>query len=487
MNVSFVLYNAKREVSPVRAVVSYAGKRFAIPAGVSVRVEMFSRKKQRCKACPEASAVNNRLDAVEAAMKNAVVYFKRDFKVPTAEEFRKKVELFLKGDNAIEIKRKEGRLVAYAEEFTERCGKSAVTKRGYMTAVNLLKKFEEATGRELSFGDVTMKFAGELKAFLEDRGYSKNYVGTVFKELRVFMREARVVDRLHDNTEYEGFKVESEVADTVYLTDEELRRVHELVIDEEAVRSLGGDTRAQNVARKIAALDVARKKFLIGAYTGLRVSDFNRVQEYNVQNGVIVILPKKGSSIRKPEPVRIPMHPVVREILEGGFDLNCRVAEQKINKHIKEVCRLAGIRDRVVLYRTEGGQVVEHVMEKWEAVSTHTARRSAATNLYKQGIPRKSIMLLTGHKTEAQFEKYIKLSAEENAEILGKHSYFRGAGDVEIQDVGVEWVRARMEERKMTVGYVAGLLGVAADELRRVLDGKELEGWERAALFWVLK
>ena len=46
------------------------------------------------------------------------------------------------------------------------------------------------------------------------------------------------------------------------------------------------------------------------------------------------------------------MHPVVKSILESGFDPSVKISEQKINKHIKEICRMAGINDRVVTCRT---------------------------------------------------------------------------------------------------------------------------------------
>ena len=50
----------------------------------------------------------------------------------------------------------------------------------------------------------------------------------------------------------------------------------------------------------------------------------------------------------------------------------------------------------------------------------HTARRSFATNMYKRGFPTVAIMQITGHTTEHNFLKYIKVTKEENAEMLAK-------------------------------------------------------------------
>ena len=53
----------------------------------------------------------------------------------------------------------------------------------------------------------------------------------------------------------------------------------------------------------------------------------------------------------------------------------------------------------------------------------HTARRSFATNLYLKGAPTLSIMQLTGHTTEVNFLKYIKVTKEENAKMM--RTYFK--------------------------------------------------------------
>jgi hypothetical protein len=46
--------------------------------------------------------------------------------------------------------------------------------------------------------------------------------------------------------------------------------------------------------------------------------------------------------------------------------------------------------------------------------------------MYKAGIPSISIMRITGHTTEKAFMKYIKITAEENAELMAKNKFFMG-------------------------------------------------------------
>jgi integrase len=54
-------------------------------------------------------------------------------------------------------------------------------------------------------------------------------------------------------------------------------------------------------------------------------------------------------------------------------------------------------------------------------VSSHTARRSFATNMYKSGFTSISIMTITGHKTEKAFLTYIRVTQEEHAKKLREH------------------------------------------------------------------
>jgi integrase len=48
-------------------------------------------------------------------------------------------------------------------------------------------------------------------------------------------------------------------------------------------------------------------------------------------------------------------------------------------------------------------------VEFYNEVSSHTARRSFATNAILAGIDMSLIMKITGHTTESQFRKYVRL------------------------------------------------------------------------------
>ncbi len=100
------------------------------------------------------------------------------------------------------------------------------------------------------------------------------------------------------------------------------------------------------------------------------------------------------------------------------------ISDQKMNVYLKELGKLAGLDEVVQTSITKGGKNILKSSPKYQEITTHTARRSFATNAYLAGLDSVTIMKITGHKTETSFMKYIKVTAEENALKLLNHPYF---------------------------------------------------------------
>lgn len=344
--------------------------------------------------------------------------------MPTADEFW--ALLFRRLDGV--ARKKPLTFTEYFAEYSARRARKAPenTMKQYRTTLRVLKEYEAKYRTRLQFADINLRFYQRLHQDMENDGYSDNYFGSVIKCIKVAYREAREVDRLHDlhETERRGFSAANVAAKTIYLSVEELHRIADVEISRDTIVATYPERAklsVSNMRRMVEGLDLARKKFLLGAFTALRVSDFNRLSDIHIQDKFFRITTAKTGVA-----VVIPIHPVIRKLIDDGFDISTPIAEQKINEHIKEVARIAGITQKV-----EGTKLVDHravvgYWDKCDLVTTHTARRSAATNMYKAGIPAISIMKITGHTTEKSFMKYIKISAEENAELMAKSAFFGG-------------------------------------------------------------
>jgi integrase len=99
------------------------------------------------------------------------------------------------------------------------------------------------------------------------------------------------------------------------------------------------------------------------------------------------------------------------------------IESQDVNEIIKEIAtQLAIFRKEVIINATENGARVSKLIPKYKLITTHTARRSFATNRVLEGYPYSAIMLVTGHKTEKAFLRYVKLNGYDAVKIFRQHT-----------------------------------------------------------------
>lgn len=430
MAVSFALKSPRATKSPIYIIVTIKGARFRRSADISIETERWNEKTQSVRDLrnyPAPRALNTRLKAMRSAAESLCEEVAAAPVLPTSEEFWRRFALKLDGVD----QRQDITFTDYLEQYTARRKTTHAhnTAKQYLTAYNLLRAYEEHYHTQVRFADVSLRFYESFRKWMLDKGYNLNTLGTVIKSFKVAYRDARDVDGLHDlhETEKRGFSSANYAAKTVYLSLDELQRIADLDITPEALLATWPELRTDNISmmanlrRKAESLNVIRNKFLLGAYTALRVSDFNHLRDVHIDGDYFRVTTQKTGAV-----VVIPIHPVIRRMLDAGFDISTPITDQKINKHIKEIARMAGITQVV-----EGTKLVEHravvgFYPKCDIITTHTARRSAATNMFKAGIPAISIMKITGHTTEKAFMKYIKITAEENAELMAKNKFFLG-------------------------------------------------------------
>jgi integrase len=153
----------------------------------------------------------------------------------------------------------------------------------------------------------------------------------------------------------------------------------------------------------------------------LRFSDFSQVKKENIIDGRFL----KLKTIKTDEWVTIPLVDKVSVIMDKykwrPNSLPKSFDNQVMNRHLKDIGELAGIKEDFLKIRSKGKDRFEETFKRYELITTHTARRSFATNMFKKGIPSRVIMKITGHRTEKAFSSYIKISEDENAELMYKY------------------------------------------------------------------
>ena len=422
--ITFLLIHKEREVSPVAILVSFRGQKYKKAIGESIPVKLWNPKTKLVRVLAdntEATLTNDRILEWRKAAERTIDHFKKAKSAPPRDEFFSVLETERFGTNDSQ----KSLLVPYFDTFIDRYEgvRSASQISHYKGCKKTLLEYEAFIGRRLHFDDIDLDFYNRFTAWFNTKNLSSNYLGEKIKIIKVVMNDARQIDGLHENdaTSLRSFATPFDYSDTIYLTEDQLMLLYRVTIDEQSVQPLlkNNDMRHHNVARKVAAMRKARDMFLVGAFTGLRYSDYSRLKPANIEDGVIRIRNKKTGVTTS-----VPVHWVVQEILDSGYDYEHPLYEQKLNDQIKDVARLAGLTDEVLVTRKLGGKTIEEIKKRYELISSHTARRSFATNAYKAGIPSLAIMKVTGHKRETTFLRYIRISEKENAEMLKASDFF---------------------------------------------------------------
>jgi integrase len=275
---------------------------------------------------------------------------------------------------------------------------SQYTIRNYKFCRRQLYKFDP----KMTFQGIALTTYSRLLAYFNEQEFSLNHLGGLIKNWKVFLKSA--FDRgIHTNTvfNYRDFIVPGEDAQDVYLSPAELKKIytHHLINE---------------------TLDIARDWFIIDCFTGLRISDIRLLSKDNVLKDSIRIVNEKTDTR-----VEIPINNYIRSILKKWRGLPPKVTDQEMNRSIKEVCELAGIKETVLYSITKGGVRQDFHCKKYEMVSNHTARRAFITNLLNDGVPDNTVMQLAGIKKHATLMKYKKTKPEETAELMKGKSIFK--------------------------------------------------------------
>lgn len=144
---------------------------------------------------------------------------------------------------------------------------------------------------------------------------------------------------------------------------------------------------------------LVKNLFLCSAYSGARSVDIMRMNKSNIRGKELVFIAQKTH-----KESRIPLKPIVMKLIKEMPQMN--LTGEGYNKIIRRICKNVGLTEPVKILKA--GKEVE--MPKYKAISSHTARRSFATNLYQRGVDIYTISQLLQHSDIKLTAKYICIS-----------------------------------------------------------------------------
>ena len=276
---------------------------------------------------------------------------------------------------------------------------------GYKSFKKVMEEYQKHLKKKIYFQDISKAFVDKFTNWLiNTKIYSTNYAGKQIDNLKTVCLDAEKLDIKINSyvKQIEGFKEQNQDRYIVTLSFEELEQIRTAELETDAQRN-------------------ARNWMLLGCEIGQRASDLLKLTPENIryQKGLYYIdieQQKTGKAVT----IGVMATHVI-DIIENNFPY--QISQQKLNKHIKKVCELSEI-DEVIqgkkydktTKRKKLGNYAKHKL-----ITTHTFRRSFATNYYKK-MPTAVLIAITGHSKESMFLEYInqREDKDENANLFMK-------------------------------------------------------------------
>ncbi|ARV11477.1 hypothetical protein BTO09_03595 [Gilvibacter sp. SZ-19] len=272
-------------------------------------------------------------------------------------------------------------------------------KSSYNAYRSLKSKIIAFQGRKrLKVKDVNKKLAQDFLQFMiDEKGYSESYATKSLANLKTVCHDAKK-NGVEVSTQLDSIKsihIKNEFI--IYLTPEEIERIKNAEIEQPHLIN-------------------ARKWLILGCAIGQRAGDLLNLTSKNfvyIQGfNMIELTQEKGN-----KQVRIPVLEDTMNVIKSG--LPHKISIQRFNDYIKEVCRIAGIDSMTKgkLYDPATKRKKVGVYPKYKLITSHTCRRSFATNHFNE-MPTSIIRILTGHATEQMLLNYIGNSSLDITQLI---------------------------------------------------------------------
>lgn len=389
-------------------------KHFECAINQSVLPKNWNSKKQRVKEQWDiigGSELNEHLKFLSDQCDEVLIRLKRSGNY-TENDFKRE---FLKAIN----KEKSDQITSVSEMFEAIQKKATESLKGQFKSVGkFFGEFEDAQIEKKKifspyrFEDLSLEVYYDLIEFYQEvMEYSPNTIGKHIRRLKEVMQEG-VDQGLHSNLihTHKKFKAPTMQTDEIYLTEDEVIAFYE-------------------VECKSKVMEISRDLFVVTCMTCLRYSDIEILEgqllKRNVNGREVTFVSKKTEKTK--EPVMVPAKKEVLDIIEKyEGKLPKPPSNNAMNLHVKEIGGLADIDQPTTLmrYNKKSRKMRPVTKPKHEWIKTHTARRSAATNMYKSGVPMKLIRDLGGWSSYDMLMRYLKIKAEEAAMIAADHPFF---------------------------------------------------------------
>ena len=279
---------------------------------------------------------------------------------------------------------------------------SSNTIQNYNTVLGKIEAFEKHLDKRYKHDEIDLDFHRDFIHYCKSKlKLSNNTIGAVIAKIKVFCK----------NIEFDGLPISPLYKHEKFYTPN--NETHHIYLSNDEIHKI-----LNHDFKNSEKLDNARDLFVIALRTGLRVSDIKTLTVENFLGDIINVTMKKTK-----RNLSIPVHPDIKKVLKKrDGQLPRIISSQKFNKYIKVVVQECEINQKThgTKKDKETNRNKEGYYEKWELITSHTGRRSLATNMYLDRIEPEMAMKATGHSTVKQYLDYVKASYDDHIALISE-------------------------------------------------------------------
>ena len=392
----FYLKEPKKKESLILLHIFLHGRRFRISTRENILTKYWNKKQEESKKhrdYPDYLSINASLYQWKLAANKSIAFWEQKGEVPTSIQIKSSVEEFrydFENSNAQENTKIKDLLEKFIRQLESDSNIKDVSIGSYK---QLLNNFELSGFplKNLELNDLTLDVLTKFTTFLQkDMGYAFSNAQKHQRRLIRFLNWCR------DNEISFSRAYESK---SWRVQRSKPKRKH-IALEAEEVRMI-------KEANLSGSEDIIRDIFIIGVYTGQRISDYKNI----TSDSVVMNSGKKYLEIYQKKTktkISFPLPETVEQLIEKYDGQLPSFSEAYINRKIKDIGRKAGLEREVLVHEESSVKSSTRRVKVYKLITTHTARRTFATLAAAKGIPPYDIMHYTGHKDLKTFSNYIK-------------------------------------------------------------------------------
>jgi len=352
----FLVYRYKKDENGKNVMLKYS-------TGLKVRFKNWDSKSYRAKHgvnLPEDDArlINDIIRKLEIDSVR-IVKDKPDIKV---SEFKDELDYLLDVKERPKTKH-EITVVEYFKKFILKSTAHDRTIAKFNGVYNHLINYEKDLDKEITFDQINPEFSEHFTQWLyRTKKHSQNNASKVIGVLKQVVEDA-YENEYHSNARFKSkkFKVSRIKTSKHYLDLTELEMFAAIDLS------------------KQPTLERARDLWAIAAFSGLRYSDFSRLQKKHLKKvkGKLLIHMHtyKGRDSKEDNEIVIPVLPQLDSILKKyDYEPPQAYSSQKMNQYIKEAAKKAKLNRTVDITKSIAGKTKNSTGPLSDQITNHTAR-----------------------------------------------------------------------------------------------------------------